>query len=62
MNLDEAVKLVITLHTPSEKLQREIIAKDIDLASLIENARAIESHKEKLVLSSRIQLRPACTK
>ena len=29
MNLDEAIKLVVTLHTPSEKLQREIIAKDI---------------------------------
>ena len=33
MNLDEAIKLVVTLHTPSEKLQREIIAKDMDLGA-----------------------------
>ena len=42
MNLDEAIKLFVTLHKPSENLQREIIAKDMDLASLIESARAIE--------------------
>ena len=38
MNVDEAIKLVVTLHTPSEKLQRKIIARDMDLASLIECA------------------------
>ena len=42
MNLDEAIKLVVTLHTPSEKLQREIIAKDMDLKMVIDNARALE--------------------
>ena len=31
MNVDEAIKLVVTLHTPSEKLQPEIIAKNMDL-------------------------------
>ena len=42
MNLDEGIKLVVTLHIPSENLQREIIAKDMNLALLVESARAIE--------------------
>ena len=42
MNLVEAIKLVVTLHMTSEKLHCEIIAKDMDLASLIESARAIQ--------------------
>ena len=25
MTLDEAIKLIVTLHTPSDKLQRDII-------------------------------------
>ena len=39
MTLDEAIKLVVTLHTPSDKLQRDIIAKDMDLKTVIESAR-----------------------
>ena len=42
MTLDEAIKLVVTLHTPSDKLQRDIIAKDMDLKTVIESARALE--------------------
>ena len=48
MKLDEAVKLVVALHMRSEKLQREIIAKDMDLASLIESALAIELRQRKV--------------
>ena len=42
MNLDKAIKLVVTLRTPSEKLQREIIAKDMTLKEVIEHTRALE--------------------
>jgi hypothetical protein len=42
MTLDEATKLVVTLHTPLDKLQRDIIAKDMDLKTLIDSARALE--------------------
>ena len=42
MNLEEAIKLVVTLHTTSEKLQRHIIAKDMNLKTLLETARALE--------------------
>ena len=42
MDKEEAIKLVVTLHTHSAKLQREIIAQNMDLKKLIETARAIE--------------------
>ena len=42
MGDDEAIKLVITRHTHSEKLQSAIIQKDMDLAKLVSTARAME--------------------
>ena len=45
MNLDEAIKLVVT---PSEKLQREIIAKDMDLKIVIDSARALELRQREV--------------
>ena len=42
MNLDEAIKLVVTLHTFSKKLQQEFIAKDMALKEVIELARDLE--------------------
>ena len=42
MTVDEAIKLVVTLHTPSDKLQQDIIAKDMDLKTVIDSARAME--------------------
>ena len=48
MNLDEAIKLVVTLHTSSEKLQQEIIAKDMALKGVTEHARALELTSREL--------------
>ena len=42
MGDDEAIKLVITLHTHSEKLQSSIMQKDMDLAKLVSTARSLE--------------------
>ena len=39
---NEAIKLVILLHTHNEKLQREILAKDLNYAKTIELARSLE--------------------
>ena len=62
MNLDEAIKLVVTLHTPSEKLQREIIARDMDLASLIECARAIELTQREVTFIKQNTMEPSIHK
>ena len=42
MGLNSAITLVMTLHTHSEKLQREIIAQDMDLNNVLTTARSIE--------------------
>ena len=42
MTLDETIKLAVTLHTPSDKLEREIIAKDMDSKMVIDSARTLE--------------------
>ncbi|XP_065067008.1 uncharacterized protein K02A2.6-like [Rhopilema esculentum] len=42
MDLNSAITLVMTLHTHSEKLQREIIAQDMDLKKVLATARSIE--------------------
>ena len=42
MDLKEAVKLVVTLHTPMPKLQSEIIAKDMSFDTLVSTAKALE--------------------
>ena len=39
MDLESAITLVLTLHTYSEKLQREIIAQDMDLTRALSTAR-----------------------
>ena len=48
MNLKEAIKLAVTLHTKSPKLQAEIIAQDLDYNKMVEKARAIELTKKEL--------------
>jgi len=42
MDDDEAIKLVVTLHTTSEKLQTAIIQKDMYLNKVIEAAKSME--------------------
>ena len=42
MNMEEAIKLNVILHTHSAKLQRDAIAQDMDLKKLVETARSIE--------------------
>ena len=56
MNADEAIKLVITLHTHSEKLQTAIIQKDMDLPKLVSTARALELTKRELTFMKSNQL------
>ena len=51
MNLDEAIKLVVNLHPSSEKLQREIIAKDMALKEVIEVDRALELTAKELAFT-----------
>ena len=46
MNLKEAVKLAVTMHTKSSKLQAEIIAQDMDYDKMVEKARAIKLTKK----------------
>ena len=41
-NDEEAIKLVVMLHTHNATLQRNIISKDLDFAKTIEQARALE--------------------
>ena len=42
MDLKEAIKLVVTLHTPIPRLQSEIIAKDMSFETLVSRTRALE--------------------
>jgi hypothetical protein len=42
MDNEEAMKLVIMLHTHNSTLQRQIIAKDMDFKKTMEQARALE--------------------
>ena len=42
MDLNSAITLVMTLHTYSEKLQRDIIAQDMDLHKVLTTARSIK--------------------
>ena len=42
MDLNSAITLAMTLHTHSEKLQREIIAQDMDLNKVFTTSRSIE--------------------
>jgi hypothetical protein len=58
MTLDEAIKLVVTLHTPSDKLQRDIIAKDMDLKTLIDSARALELTQREVTFMKQNILEP----
>lgn len=48
MDDNEAIKLVITLHTHSEKLQSAIIQKDMDLAKVISTSRSLELAKREV--------------
>ena len=48
MDDNEAIKLVLTLHTHSEKLQSAIIQKDMDLTKVVATARALELTKREL--------------
>ena len=48
MDDNEAIKLVITLHTHSEKLQSTIIQKDMDLSKVVSTARALELAKREV--------------
>ena len=59
MTLDEAIKLVVTLHTASDKLQRDIIAKDMDLKTVIESARALELTQREVSFMKQNTLEPA---
>ncbi|CAB4025889.1 PREDICTED: uncharacterized protein K02A2.6-like, partial [Paramuricea clavata] len=58
MTLDEAIKLVVTLHIPSDKLQRDIIAKDMDLKTLIDSARALELAQREVTFMKQNILEP----
>ena len=42
MNDDEAIKLVVTLHTNSPRLQKEIITKNLSLQDTLKSAQMIE--------------------
>ena len=48
MGDDEAIKLVITLHTHSEKIQSSIIQKHMNLAKLVSTARSLELEKKEV--------------
>jgi hypothetical protein len=48
MDLKEAVKLAVTMHTKSPKLQAEIIAQDMSYDKMVQKARAIELTKREV--------------
>ena len=48
MDLKEAIKLVVTLHTPIPKLQSEIIAIDMSFETLVSTARASEGTQREV--------------
>ena len=45
--MNEAIKLAVTMHTRSKKLQMSIIAQNLDYQTMVEKARAIELTKKK---------------
>ena len=45
MNLKETIKLAVTMHTNSSKLQAEIIAQDMSYEKMVGKGRAIELTK-----------------
>lgn len=54
MDLKEAIKLVVTMHTNSSKLQTEIIiAQDMSYEKMVEKGRAIESTKKQLSIQNK---------
>ena len=59
MNVDEAIKLVVTLHTPSKKLQPEIIAKNMDLKMVTDSARALELTQREVRFMKNTSIDPA---
>ncbi len=52
-------KLVVTLHTPSDKLQRDIITNDMDLKTVIESTRALELTQREVSFMKHNTLQPA---
>ncbi len=48
MNNDEAIKLVLTLHTHSPRLQKEIISKNLSLTQALEYAQSLELTDKEL--------------
>ena len=48
MNMNEAIKLAVTMHTRSKKLQMSIIAQNLDYQTMVEKARAIELTKKEM--------------
>jgi len=58
MNLEEAIKMVVTLHTHPEKLQRDIIAKDMKFEDMMDAARAIELTSSEMTFIKENLLNP----
>jgi len=58
MNLEEAIKMVVTLHTHFEKLQRDIIAKDMKFGDMMDAARAIELTSSEMTFIKENSLDP----
>ena len=58
MNNDEAIKLVLTLHTHSVKLQREIISKDLTLTHALEYAQALELTDKEITFMKNNSIAP----
>ena len=48
MNIKEAIKLAVVMHTHSTKLQAEVIAQDMSYEKMVEKARAIELTKKEV--------------
>ena len=48
MDLKEAIKLAVTMHTNSSKLQAEVIAQDISYEKMAEKAKAIQLTKKEV--------------
>ena len=51
MNNDEAIKLVLTLHTHSVRLHKEIISKDLTLTPALEYVQALELQSVSWILA-----------
>ena len=58
MNNDEAIKLVLTLHTHSERLQKEIISKELTLTRALEYARALELTDKEITFMKNSEIAP----